>query len=98
MTDGIVAHSFTHGSLSDYVPNIFVTKITLLVTLFTWNLGLVRLEGLLPSTGIEPPPFRNSASKVAVLQMYATVKLITYSKLNVSAMQKFVGKENCLMT
>ena len=30
------------------------------------------IEGLLPPTGIEPTPFRNSASKVAGLQVPAT--------------------------
>ena len=30
------------------------------------------IEGLLPPTGIEPTPFRNSASKVAGLQVHAT--------------------------
>ena len=30
------------------------------------------IEGLLPQTGIEPTPFRNSASKVAGLQVDAT--------------------------
>ena len=29
------------------------------------------IEGLLPPTGIEPTPFRNSASKVAELQVHA---------------------------
>ena len=30
------------------------------------------IEGLLPPTGTEPTPFRNSASKVAGLQVHAT--------------------------
>ena len=30
------------------------------------------IEGLLPPTGIEPTPFRNSASEVAGLQVHAT--------------------------
>ena len=31
-----------------------------------------RVEGLLPQTGIEPTPFRNSASKVAGLPVHLT--------------------------
>ena len=31
------------------------------------------IEGLLPPTGIEPTPFRNPASKVAGLQVHATI-------------------------
>ena len=31
------------------------------------------IEGLLPPTGIEPTPFQNLASKVAGLQVHATI-------------------------
>ena len=36
------------------------------------------IEGLLPPTGIEPTPFRNSASKVAGLQVHATTPGLKY--------------------
>ena len=36
------------------------------------------IEGLLPITGFEPTPFRNSASKVGGLQVHATTP-ITYT-------------------
>ena len=46
------------------------------------------IEGLLPPTGTEPAPFRNSASKVAGLQVHATrlvVTLLTLLKKDSSA-------------
>ena len=36
------------------------------------------IEGLLPPTGIENTPFRNSPSKVAGLQVHATTTSLTY--------------------
>ena len=35
------------------------------------------IEGLLPPASIEPTPFRNSASKVAELQVHATTDLLS---------------------
>ena len=50
-----------------------------------------RIEGLLPSTCIEPTPFRNSASKVAGLQVHATapgindfIQCVIFSSLSIT--------------
>ena len=46
------------------------------------------IEGLLPPTGIEPTPFRNSASKVAGLQVHATTLVVTLLTLFKKRLQR----------